>query len=651
MTIVKNKIKNCVILAAGLGVRLKPLTDEEPKCLTEVCGRTILKQNLEVLEKNGIKETVIVVGYLGDVIINRIGSKYKSMEITYIWNRIYDKTNSMYSAWLARKYLEKGSILIEGDTIFEESLIKELLDMPGENTYWAESIFTEKYNGSMATTDKDKRIINVEIVRGRLKEYKSNFFKSTGVLKITPEYGRDFSRWLSDDVKKGNVSIYYDLVIAKHLDDRPIYVCDITKKARWAEIDNFDDLKAAENIFKPSRYVIVLMDGAVDMPIKELGGKTPLEAAKKPNINFVASQGKTGIIQTNFPGLPVCSVVANLGILGYNPLRYYPNGRASFEALAQDIYLDDDDIVFRCNLVSIDGGKLIDFTADNISDRDAAKIIENLEIDDNRVKIYKGQSYRNILILKGEKVNANEISTFEPHMNIGRNINQLLLKGIDREGQKVADFLNNIMIGSIDKIKNLNKRFSTSADMIFLWSPSSMPRLFSFHKKFGIGGAVVSGLDFARGIAVAAGMAVKKAGGATGHVNTDFKEKLKDAKNHLIHNELVYIYINEPDDESHSGNIKGKVKIIERIDKEIVGPLLEFLNDRFKDKYRIAVLSDHYTLLENRKHLGKPVPYALYGKNIEKDGVMEFSEKEIEGKNKNVIKSYEFLDFVVGQDN
>ena len=129
------------------------------------------------------------------------------------------------------------------------------------------------------------------------------------------------------------------------------------------------------------------------------------------------------------------------------------------------------------------------------------------------------------------------------------------------------------------------------------------------------------------------------------------KEKLKDAKNHLMHNELLYIHINALDEGFLNGNIKGKVKIIERIDNEIAGPILEFRNERFEDRYRIAVLSGHYTLLEDGSHLGKPAPYALYGKNIEKDGVMEFSEKEIEEKNKNVIKSYEFLDFVVEQDN
>jgi 2,3-bisphosphoglycerate-independent phosphoglycerate mutase len=646
----KNKIENCVILAAGLGVRLKPLTDEEPKCLTEVSGKSILEQTLEALEKNGIKETVIVIGYLGDVIVKKIGNKYKGMKITYIWNRIYQKTNSMYSAWLARKYLEKGSILIEGDTIFEESLIRELLERPSGNAYWAESIFTEKYDGSMATVDKNNRIINVKIVRGRLKEYKNNFFKSTGILKITPEYGKAFSRWLDDDVQKGNVSIYYDLVIAKHLNDQPIYVCDVTKKARWAEIDNYDDLKEAENIFKPSRYVIIFIDEEMDLPLRETDNKTSLESGKKPNMDLIAELGKTGIIQTNFPGLPICSVVSNLGILGYNPLRYYPNGKASFEALARDIYLDDDDVVFRCDLVSLEEGNLKDFTAGNISHENAGNIINNLKLDDNKIKIYPGHGFRNILIIKNAEVKASEIQSFKPYMNVGKRIDELLLKGVSNGGRKAVDFLNNIMLDSIKKIKELNRRFNTGADMIFLWSPSSEPRLFSFHKKFGVDGAVVTGSDFTRGIAIAASMAVKKADSSAEYADINLKEKLKDAKNHLMHNELVYIHINSYDKESPHKNMEDKARIIERIDQEIIGPLLEFLNKGFEGRYRIAVLSNHHMLSGDGKKMNIQVPYALYGKNIEKDRVSTFSRKEIENKNKNMIKSYEFMDFVIGQD-
>jgi 2,3-bisphosphoglycerate-independent phosphoglycerate mutase len=186
--------------------------------------------------------------------------------------------------------------------------------------------------------------------------------------------------------------------------------------------------------------------------------------------------------------------------------------------------------------------------------------------------------------------------------------------------------------------------------MLFLWSPSSVPILSSFHGKFGIDGAIVSGLDFLKGIGIAARMAVKRTNRATGYSNTDLKEKLKDAKNHLVHNDLVYLHINAPDEESHNRNIKNKVKIIEKIDKQIVGPMVEYLENKFRSNYRLAVLPDHYTYLKDGKHGDKPVPYLLYGKGIKKDNVRRFSEREIESNSKGIIKSYEFLYFMIEED-
>jgi len=361
------KIKNAVVLAAGLGSRLKPLTDEVPKCMTEVNGKPILQQTIEILEKYGITRTVIVVGYLGQHVIEKLGNSYRNMQLKYIRNDIYKETNSMYSAWLAREYLEKGAILIEGDTVFDESLIKSVLSTDEDKTCWIVDSFTSENDGSMSITDKSGRIVDLKIVRGKLKEYKDNYFKSTGILKITSEYGKLFSEWLDIDVKEGNVQIYYDLVIAKHLKDTLIFVCDITGK-QWKEIDSLEDLKKTEKIFMPIKYIIVIIDGSADLPIPELGNKTPLEYASIPNIDFFTQEGQIGLMRTMYPGLPLGSIVANLGILGYNPLRYYPNGRASFEALTQDIYLDEDEIAFRCNLVSVRDGILTDFTSGNISD-------------------------------------------------------------------------------------------------------------------------------------------------------------------------------------------------------------------------------------------------------------------------------------------
>lgn len=641
-----NKIKNAVVLAAGLGSRLRPLTDEIPKCLTEVHGKPILAQTLDILERNGIDETLIVVGYLGQSIIDKFGSKYGRMHLKYIWNRIYDETNSMYSAWLARDFLEKGALLIEGDTVFEEALISRVLLTDETRSYWVLDKFGPQYDGSMSTTDEDGRIVDVRIVRGKLNEYRDNYFKSTGVLKIDSEYGKLFSAWLDNDVNAGNVQIYYDLVITKHIDDAAIYACDITGK-EWMEIDSLQDLRRTEEIFTPTKYIIIVIDGAGDLPLHVLEDKTPLEHASVPNLDMLAMKGHTGLMRTMYPGLPLGSIVANLGILGYNPLRYYPNGRASFEALAQDIFLQEHEVALRSNLVSLSDGSLKDFTAGNISDDIARAVIQKIEYDRLAYQLYPGQSYRNLLIAKGVECHPSELKCSEPHMNIGGKIEDLIIRGEGSSSRELAERLNQFMLSSAEQIKKINEKLHTPADMLFLWSPSSEPKLPSFHKKHGIDGAVVSGLDFMRGIAIAARMENKKIQGATGYSDTDLQAKFKYAVNSLRYNDLVFIHVNAPDEESHNRDVIGKVKIIEKIDKELIGPMKNYLDNNYQDKYRLAVLPDHYTLVSDGKHSDHLVPYAVYGSGIKRDDVQSFCERSIGQKSRTIIKSYEFMDFFI----
>jgi len=178
-----SNIRRAVVLAAGIGSRLRPLTDEVPKCLTEVNGRPIPEQILDILEKNGIQETALVVGYLGDIVVRRIGHRYRSMKVACLWNTIYDKTNTVYSAWLAREDLESGAILIEGDTVFEEALIQRLLDTPSDRAVWAGDKFRRGYLGSMSIVDSTGRIVDLKIIREELIDYRDNCYKSTGVLK------------------------------------------------------------------------------------------------------------------------------------------------------------------------------------------------------------------------------------------------------------------------------------------------------------------------------------------------------------------------------------------------------------------------------------------------------------------------------------
>ena len=242
------KIDNAIILIAGMGTRLKPMTDHMPKCLTEIHGKTILENALTHLEKTGVKETVLVVGYLGNKVMEKIGSQFGGMKITYIENKVYDKTNNMYSLWLAREYLKKDVIWMDGDVFFEEEILNRILNFDKTKSCWVVDNFTEEFDGAMLTADGNERITDLEIIREKSGKYRNLFFKSAGILRLTPEFGNLFSKWLDEDVIAGNVNIYCDLVLAKHFREIPIYIHNING-LKWAEIDNLEDLKRAERIF------------------------------------------------------------------------------------------------------------------------------------------------------------------------------------------------------------------------------------------------------------------------------------------------------------------------------------------------------------------------------------------------------------------
>jgi 2,3-bisphosphoglycerate-independent phosphoglycerate mutase len=218
-----------------------------------------------------------------------------------------------------------------------------------------------------------------------------------------------------------------------------------------------------------------------------------------------------------------------------------------------------------------------------------------------------------------------------------------MLRALDSKAQPIVKRLNQLMLDSISQIKRMNAKYNTSADMIWLWSPSDMPRIPSFTHKFGMRGAIVAGLDFMRGIGVAAGMETKEIHGATGYLDSNLKQKLKYAINFLQRNSLVYIHVNAPDEEAHAHNVENKILAIERIEREIVGPLVDFLESRYPDNYRMIILPDHYTRLVDGQHTSDPVPYLVYGDGVEADEVTRFDEKSICEHSTETIKSYEFM--------
>jgi 2,3-bisphosphoglycerate-independent phosphoglycerate mutase len=641
-------VKKAVVLIAGLGSRLKPLTDHVPKCMVQVKGKPILVNTLENLEKHGIQEVVLVVGHHSRVIAASLGDSFHGMNITYITNELYKDTNSMYSLWLAREHLKEGTLIIEGDSIAEEEIIKRAIQFDSSKSCWMLDQFTENQDGSMSIIDEQTgQITELRIVREKLAEYKKNYLKSVGIVKVHAEYGKLLAQWLDDDVKAGNTNIYYDLVIAKHLNDFPLYANQI-QGLRWFEIDNFEDLKRAEKIFHGGfgmKYVIVISDGMADLPLPQLD-KTPVEVAETPNMDFIAKQGRTGLMKTCFDGLPLGSIVANMGILGFNPLQHYPSGRASFEALAQGIYLGKNDIAFRCNLVTVKDNILTDFTSEMISNDHALKLVSGTHLPEG-VELYTGLSYRNTLVIRNAPFKASDIVMSEPHMNIGKNIQEIMPKAKTPEAEAKLAVLKEFMHDSLRQVEELNKVHDTKASMFWLWSPSSPPDIPSFTSLFNIKGGIVSGMDFLRGIGSCAKMHAKEVPGATGYIDTNLKEKLKYAKNLLMYNDLVYVHVNAPDEESHAKNAKNKIKAIELVDKEVLGPLMQFMEDHFPNNYRIAVLPDHYTFVHDGKHGSQDIPYAVYGKDVHVDSVQKYSERDIEAghiaEKKHVVKSFEFM--------
>lgn len=242
-------MERAIILAAGKGERLYPLSKNVPKPLTEVNGKPILRNMIKQLCNYGIGETVIVVGYLSNIIRNTLGDFFENMKIGYIEAKDYDKTNNIYSLWLARDYLQEGALVLEGDCFYEDRVMERFLGLKDNKSYWLVDRFREGMNGCMSTTDSEGRIIKLQIVKEKLKDYKNNYYKSCGAVKVQPGYGKQFSRWLDEDVKKGIVDIYYDLVLAKHLKELPLYIYSI-EGLKWAEIDDQKDLYSAEDKFK-----------------------------------------------------------------------------------------------------------------------------------------------------------------------------------------------------------------------------------------------------------------------------------------------------------------------------------------------------------------------------------------------------------------
>jgi 2,3-bisphosphoglycerate-independent phosphoglycerate mutase len=370
------------------------------------------------------------------------------------------------------------------------------------------------------------------------------------------------------------------------------------------------------------KYLILVPDGAADNPLDSLDGKTPLEVAHMPVINELAKKATIGLVRTIPPGIAPGSDAANLSVMGYDP-SIYLTGRSPLEAASIGIDMSDTDVAFRVNLVTLQGEgayedlTILDHSAGDISTEEADQLIAaiNQAFGNENRQFYTGVSYRHCLIIHNGSTNYD---LTPPHDQLGKKAGPYLPKG------QGSDEITEMMKKSYDLLKDhpVNKKRvlegKNPANSMWIWGQGKKPALSSFEEKYGIKGAAISAVDLIKGIALCAGLDAVDVHGATGTLHTNFEGKAQAAIEAFKGGkDFVYLHLEAPDECSHQGDLKGKITSLERIDKEVLLPVLEYLQST-GEAFRILEVPDHRTPIILRTHTSEPVPYVLYRSDDEK---------------------------------
>lgn len=364
------------------------------------------------------------------------------------------------------------------------------------------------------------------------------------------------------------------------------------------------------------KYVVIIGDGMADYPIESLGGKTPLMVANKPNMDYMAANGKVGLASNVPSDMVPESDTANLAVLGYDP-KEFSKGRSPLEAVSMGIEMSPTETAYRVNTVALSEGDvyeeltILDHSADEIPTSESAELIKAVDeaLGTDVRKFYPGVSYRHCMIWD----NAPEVMDFtRPHDILGNKIAKYLPLG------KVGEPYYEIMKKSWEVMKNhpinvkRRERGLLAANSLWIWSPGKKPQLPSFKGKFGLDATVISAVDLIKGIGLCASMKVPDIEGATGNIHTNFEGKAQAAVDALrAGDDLVYVHVEAPDECGHRAELENKIKSIELIDKKIIGFIKSELEKDGED-YRFLILPDHPTPIARRTHTLDPVPYIMF---------------------------------------
>ena len=373
------------------------------------------------------------------------------------------------------------------------------------------------------------------------------------------------------------------------------------------------------------KYILVVPDGVADRPIPELGNETPLEKAETPNLDAIVRKGFLGRIENVPKTLPSGSDVACMSLLGYDPRLYY-TGRAPLEAASLNIPLSKEQVVFRCNLVTLEQGKMKDYSAGHISSEEAKAMISTLQekLGGNGFQFYAGVQYRHLLVTprfgKVECTPPHDIAgkKFESHYPQGEGAEELRL--LMEKSQKIL----------ADHPVNQKRRQSGKdpATSIWLWGQGTKPTLPSFRSQYGLEGGVISAVDLVRGVGRSVGLEVIDVPGATGYFDTDYAAKARYGVEALKKKDFVFIHVEATDEAGHMGDAALKVKAIEDFDARLVGTLLKGL--RAVKTFRLLLLPDHTTATALRTHTHDPIPFVVFGEGVRGNGLSRFTEREAE---------------------
>lgn len=397
------------------------------------------------------------------------------------------------------------------------------------------------------------------------------------------------------------------------------------------------------------KYIVLLMDGMADYPVKELGDKTPMQAAKKPNIDFLFKKSQTGLVNNVPENLSPGSDVANLSAMGYDPQKCY-TGRSPLEAVSMGIDLKSDDIVFRCNVVTVTEDEenyedkiILDHSADEITTAEARVLIEDVQkhFGNSFLTFYPGVSYRHALVwAKGPQ----SYNLTPPHDILEKRIGDYLPKGesgklLGEMMKKSYEFLNNHPI-NLDRAKRGLKKANT----IWIWGEGKKPSLESFYKLHGLKGSVISAVDLIKGIGICAGLQSIDVEGATGNIHTNFEGKAKACVESITGGaDYCFVHMEAPDECGHRHEIENKVKSIELIDEKVVGYIVKELEEKNID-YRMLILPDHPTPLALRTHTRDAVPFMIYDSTEDAEFVADsFTEENAAKSEIFVEKGYELM--------